>query len=299
MADATSYLNERARAALDLSVEARVEHIRRPRWIDYTHATDILYQLEALLTHAKTHRMPGLLIVGETKAGKTMLANHFVQLHPACDHPDGEVAEVAVLEIQAPPGPDESRFYPGIFEALCAPYQLRERVAKLQVQLLRLLKQINLRMFIIDEIHNIITGPVSKQRQFLNVLKYLSNELQVPLVGLWTQEALRAIQADPQLANRLTPVSLPRWRMGRDFLRLLASFERTLPLHQPSRLIEERVAWKLLVLSEGSLGGLSALLSAAAIYAVKTGTEQINEPVLAAIDWVPPSERRRQAERRV
>jgi hypothetical protein len=31
MADVTSHLNERARTALDLSVEARVERIRRPR----------------------------------------------------------------------------------------------------------------------------------------------------------------------------------------------------------------------------------------------------------------------------
>jgi type II secretory pathway predicted ATPase ExeA len=243
--------------------------------------------------------MPGLLIVGETNAGKTMLANRFVQLHPACDHPDGAVVEVPVLAIQAPPGPDESRFYHGIFEALCAPYQPRERVAKQQFQVLRLLKQIDLRLFIIDEIHNIITGRVSKLRQFLNVLRYLSNELQIPLVGLGTQEALRAIQADPQLANRFTPIPLPRWRMGRDFLRLLARFERTLPLRRPSRLIDARVARTLLVLSEGSLGELSALLNAAAIYAVKSGTEQINEPVLAAIDWVPPSEHRRQAERRV
>jgi Bacterial TniB protein len=123
-------------------------------------------------------------------------------------------------------------------------------------------------MLIIDEIHNIITGLVSKQGQFLNVLKYLSNDLQIPLVGLGTQEALRAIQADPQLANRFTPVPLTHWRMGWDFLRLLASFERALPLRQPSRLIEEHLARKLLVLSEGSLGELSALLSAAAVYAV-------------------------------
>ena len=97
MADVTSHLHERARAALDLSVEARVEYISRPRWIGYTRATQILDQLEALLTHPRTHRMPGLLIVGETNAGKTMLANRFVQVHPACDHPDGEVAVVPVL----------------------------------------------------------------------------------------------------------------------------------------------------------------------------------------------------------
>ena len=45
-------------------------------------------------------------------------------------------------------------------------------MAKLQFQVLRLLKQIDLLLFIIDEIHNIITGPVSKQRQFLVVSQF-------------------------------------------------------------------------------------------------------------------------------
>jgi GTPase SAR1 family protein len=57
------------------------------------------------------HRMPNLLIVGDTNAGKTMLANRFVQVHPADDNPHGEAAIVPVLAIQTPPGPDEGRFY--------------------------------------------------------------------------------------------------------------------------------------------------------------------------------------------
>jgi hypothetical protein len=121
--------------------------------------------------------------------------------------------------------------------------------------------------------------------------------LQIPLVGLGTKEALRAIQADPQLANRFTPITLPAWRMGREFLMLLASFEKTLPLRRPSRLTNKGLAQKLLAQSEGSLGELSALLTAAAIYAAQTGIEQINDEVLTAIDWVPPSKRRLQAER--
>ena len=299
MTKAKAHLSENTQAVLELSVEERIDHIRRPRWIGYTRAMKVLSQLEDMLTHPKTHRMPGLLVVGDTNAGKTMLANRFVQLHPAWDNPEGEAAVVPVLMMQAPPGPNEGRFYDGILESLFAPYQRHESAAKKQFQVLRLLKQLDLRMLIIDEIHNILSGPVSKQRQFLNVLKYLSNDLQIPLVGLGTKEALRAIQADPQLANRFTPVALPTWRMDREFLMLLTSFEQVLPLHQPSKLVEERMARKLLALSEGSLGELSALLTAGAIYAVKSGTEKINHKVLAALDWVPPSERRRQAERLV
>ncbi len=123
-------LNAAAREALDLPLAARIERIRSPRWIGYTRAKQLLDKLDDLLTHPKTHRMPNLLIVGDTNAGKTMLANRFVQLHPADDNPDGDAVIVPVLAVQAPPGPDENRFYNTILETLCAPYNPRERVAQ-------------------------------------------------------------------------------------------------------------------------------------------------------------------------
>jgi len=297
MVEAAAHLSENAQAALELSVEERLDRIRRPRWIGYTRAKKLLDKLDDLLTHPKTHRMPNLLIVGDTNAGKTMLANRFVQLHPADKTLGGEAVIVPVLAIQAPPGPDEGRFYNAILEALATPYNPRERVAQQQIQVLRMLKRIGIQMLIIDEVHNVLTGSVTKQRQFLNVLKYLGNDLQITLVGLGTKEALRALQADPQLANRFEPAALPPWQLDQEFQMLLASFERALPLRQPSGLADETLARKLLALSEGSLGELSVLLTSAAVYAVRSGTERIDEKVLAAIDWVPPSERRRRAER--
>ena len=144
-------------------------------------------------------------------------------------------------------------------------------MAHKQVQVLRILKGVGLRMLIIDEVHNVLTGPVTKQRQFLNVLKYLGNDLQITLVGLGTQEALRALQADPQLANRFEPAALPPWQLNQEFQMLLASFERSLPLRKPSRLADEQMARQLLMLSEGSLVELSVLLTSAAVYAVESG----------------------------
>jgi hypothetical protein len=163
------HLNATARAALALPAAARLARIRSPRWIGYTRAKALLAKLDDLLTRPKTHRMPNLLIVGNTNAGKTMLAQRFVQVHRADDNPDGEAAIVPVLAIQAPPTPEEGRFYNTILEVLGAPYNPRERVAQKQVQVLRLLKQVGLRMLSIDEVQNVITGPVTKQRQFLNV----------------------------------------------------------------------------------------------------------------------------------
>jgi hypothetical protein len=77
---------------------------------------------------------------------------------------------------------------------------------------------------------------------------------------------------------------------------LLASFESTLPLRNPSSLAEERLAIKLLSMSEGTIGELSRILVAAATEAIRSGQERIDEKVLRAIHWEPPSERKRRAD---
>ena len=84
--------------------------------------------------------------------------------------------------------------------------------------------------------------------------------------------------------------------MNREFQTLLASFERILPLRQPSRLAEPALAARLLALSEGTIGELSSLLAAAAARAIRSGAEHIDEEVLASADWTPPSVRKRQIE---
>lgn len=72
-----------------------------------------------------------------------------------------------------------------------------------RTQVMKVLRAARLCMLIIDEIHHIIAGYITKQRVFLNVLKYLANELQIPLVGVGTADAVRALQTDPQLAEPL------------------------------------------------------------------------------------------------
>lgn len=100
-----AHLTPAARAALDLPPTARIAHMRRPRWIGYPRAQQLLAKLDALFTHPKTHRMPNLLIVGDTNAGETMLANRCVQGHPAHDNPEGEAVIVPLLAVQAPLAP--------------------------------------------------------------------------------------------------------------------------------------------------------------------------------------------------
>lgn len=291
-----SHLNDSAIEALGLSDAERILKIRSERWIGYPKAKQILAKLEDLLIYPRTHRMPNLLIVGDTNNGKTMLAQRFKSLHPAIDNPSGDGIQAPVLLIQAPPVPDEGRFYNAILELLFAPYRPSERVDKKQFQAIKLLRYVGLKVLVIDEIHHILAGNMNRQKAFLNVIKYLGNELQISIVGVGTKDAFRALQTDPQLANRFEPVTLPRWEMDHDFQRLLASFERMLPLKQESGLAQQELASALYAMSEGYIGELSRLLSEACSKAIHSGSEQISVKLLQQVDWTPPSKRKRQLE---
>lgn len=292
-----SHLNESTAKLLELHDAERIERIRSSRWIGYPCAKSILAKLEDLMVYPKSHRMPNLLVVGDTNNGKTMLVSRFCALHPADDNPGGDGIRVPVLFVQAPPIPDEGRFYNAILERLFAPYKPNDRVDKKQFQVIKLLKYIGLRMLVIDEIHHVLAGNLNRQRAFLNVIKYLGNELQIPIVAVGTRDAFRALQTDPQLANRFEPALLPRWEFETDFLRLLASFERMLPLREPSQLHSTALATRLFSMSEGYIGELSRLLTNAAVRAVENGRERIDERTLREINWVSPSDRKRQIDR--
>jgi type II secretory pathway predicted ATPase ExeA len=273
-----------------LPAEERVEYLRRPRWIRYSRARQLGGYLEEILHHPKVHRMPNVLLIGESNNGKTMLASRFVERHKSV----ADSSKIRVLMVQAPAAPDENRFYAGILEALGAPYRPHETAARRQIQVLHLLR--SLEMLIIDEIHHILAGHYAKQRYFLNVLKYLGNDLQISLVGIGTLDALRAVNTDEQIATRFEPVAIPKWEWGQEFRMLLASFECVLPLAEPSRLAAELLGKRLLAMSEGTIGALSSLLNRAAAVAIRQGRERIDEKTLHATDWVRPSERRQRAE---
>ena len=289
-----SHLHDSSIALLELSDEDRIDRIRSPRWIGYPQAQRIIAKLEDLLVYPKSHRMPNLLIVGDTNNGKTMLVSRFRAMHPAEDNPNGGAIIAPTLMVQAPPTPDEGRFYNAILDVLFAPYKPHDRIDKKQFQVINILRRIGLKMLIIDEIHHVLAGSMNRQKTFLNVIKYLGNELQVPIVGIGTKDAFRALQTDAQLSNRFEPAVLPRWVFDKEFLRLLVSFERLLPLKKASCLHETSLATRLFSMSEGYIGELSRILTNAAVHAVVSGEECINAKTLDAIMWVSPSERKRQ-----
>lgn len=289
------HLFPQVRPLADAAAELRIRRIRTDRWIGYARAEAALAAMEDLLTFPKRTRMPNLLLVGPSNNGKTMIVEKFrrSQLPGAgADRCDSAVV-VPVLKVQMPPAPDEKRFFAAVLEALGAPDRSNDRLAIKQDMAMRMLRATNVRMLVIDEVHNILSGSRDQQRRFLNLLRWLGNELQIPLVAVGTAEALRAIQSDDQLANRFTPFSLPPWTADAEYLRLLNTLEAMLPLREPSRLEEPAFAQKLLTAGEGILGEVVSIVTMAAVEAVASGAERIRIEDIDSIGFMPPTERRR------
>jgi hypothetical protein len=131
------------------------------------------------------------------------------------------------------------------------------------------------------------------RREFLNLIRFLGNELRIPLVGVGTREAYLAIRSDDQLENRFEPLTLPRWEPGPETSSLLASFAASFPLRRPSPIATEEMAQYLLTRSEGTIGELARLLTDAAIAAIDSGEEAINQHTLLLATYRGPTERRR------
>ena len=296
--DSATHLSKTAKQELLLTDTARIARIRHPRWIKYDIADEVLELLTDLLNYPPKHRMPNILLYGDTNNGKTMIVNQFLRKYPTYNNPSGDRIIVPVLIIQAPEVPDEGRFYNAILEALLVPFRHSDRPDKKRYQVLTVLKQIGIRMLIIDEIQDILDGRPATQQLFLNAMKHLANDLMIPIVGVGTREALTVIVSDPQLRNRFEPILLPRWIIGdqtdprNPYLRLLANFEKSIPLWEPSGLTKEEMALELLRMSEGLIGELVEILTRAAVLAVKTKKEKITIDLLKQIRWSAPSERK-------
>jgi len=144
-------------------------------------------------------------------------------------------------------------------------------------------------MLVVDEFHSLLTGSPVKQREVMNAIKLMCNELAIPIVGVGTREAVRVLHSDPQHASRFDVLSLPLWELNADFQRLLAGFEKVLPLKHRSNLHAPELAKLLHTISEGNTGNLHRLLVECATDAIKSGKEQIDKSIVESKAWVRPT----------
>ncbi len=268
--------------------EARVMLIKTEKFIPYEKGNDILERLEELLREPKKPRMPGYLIVGDSGNGKTSILRKFCRTHPPTDGLDAEA--VPVVPVEAPDGPDPDALYESVLEYLMVPFKRSDKREQKKRDVKYYLKDAGTRMLCVDELHNILNGTKTRQGMFLTALKGLTNQLLMPIVLAGTREALNAITQDDQIRSRYRPLFLPRWKMDKEYVTLLASIEKTLPLKKPSRLASPELAPEILERSHGLLGEIITLISEAAVAAIRTTkSERITLKEITESKYIRPA----------
>jgi len=279
-------LTEEAKVFLTKSDDERIEYILRDRWINYTLAQNIIDHMEQIKKYEKNKtRITSLLLVGSSNNGKTSLLEEFIKRNEYYDYYDKDrdsiedniesPTGIPALYVLSPSEPSESRLYSNILDSINGDYKDSNSVSKKQHLVEHYLNLLNIEILIIDEIHNLLSGSITRQKQVLNAVKNLTNRLKIPIVLSGTKDALRAISTDNQIISRFRPIYLNKWKMDKDYISLLATILTTLPLKKESNILTSTTANEILEISEGAIGDIVGLIKQASIYAIKHRSEKI------------------------
>ena len=146
----------------------------------------------------------------------------------------------------------------------------------LQSPAVRLLRQLGTRVIVIDELNSVLAGTPRQQRVFLQLLRFLSNELRLAFVGVGVPEARHALLSDNQLRSRFTDVELPPWSLGEDLRDFVTRLTWSLPLREPSPVDSHKLRRLLVERTGGITLGICKAFERTAIAAIRDGRELVD-----------------------
>ena len=111
----------------------------------------------------------------------------------------------------------------------------------------------------------------------------------IPIVCTGLKESELILTSDPQLSSRFDVIRLKKWELDVNFLALLKSFEKRLPLKKASQLYSKEKATLLHLISQGNIGDLHKLLIECATDAIKNDIEEITIEIIKKYKWIKPT----------
>ncbi|RAU20770.1 transposase [Paramagnetospirillum kuznetsovii] len=271
-----------------LDDEDRVEWIRSDRYLAYRRADATLKRLEDLLHYPTRDRMPCMLLYGPPGMGKTKILRKFIRNHPPVHVEGSGTTIMPVVVFQMPSQPDDRDFYIELLIALGGAYNSGAAVVSLRNVARRLMRDMRTRMLMIDEVHAMLAGTARQQRAFLNTIRFLTNDLRIPIVCAGTDEARAALITDQQLADRFEALELRRWKNDEEFRQLLGGFSAILPLRLRSALDTVAVRRRVLDMTDGVTVRIFRLIETVATEAIRDGREMLDESSFADEELVLP-----------
>ncbi len=283
-----NHLDEKTQALIELPARQRAHHMLVERFFTHDRLTPIFNQIEFLRYSPPQTRAAGLVVSGSPGSGKSMLASA-VERRYGRTRSDGVLAAtMPVLSISMTNAREAKTLYNRMLGALGVPDPGRYVGSDRERRAVELCRAAGVRLLVVDEIQDVLSSTARQQRIALDTLKFLMNELSLPILALGTDEAPDAMKVDKHLNARMEFSGLPEWEYDAYLINFLDAFERVLPLKLPSHLSSPAVAKMLLRISSGRLAKIVKALSFAAAHAAADGTERILPANLENVLFNPP-----------
>ena len=231
----------------------------------------------------------GLLIVGESGAGKSTALEDYASLFPEIcleDVEHGSIGGVVlppaklerlkdgnirpVLWLEMPKRPTQRSFTAAILGSMDYKAGEHWNTDDIVKKIIFYADELGVEVILVDEGHSLVVeGDAAATKDVIEFLKSLLNRIGIPIViaGLPHLLQLRDGRIDKQMARRLHPSVHLRpysWgdRVGRvRFIVLITRFEQLLALPEPSNLFLERNAARIYVGTGGEVGWVSKYMS--------------------------------------
>lgn len=175
--------------------------------------------------------------------------------------------------VQTHEGAGLTHFYGSILHALRAPIGNGRDVGRKAEQLDHLLHSLRPRVLIFDEFHNALRGRTRDAEAVFAFLRRIGRQYDISPVLIGEVAVFDFINATSEMASRFDLHAVPRWQYGEEFLTLLDSLEGAMPLARGSDLSDEPLARTIFQLSEGLIGEIIAIVTAATITAARSGKD--------------------------
>jgi hypothetical protein len=242
----------------------------------YPALIDVVSEAEWMIYEPSQTRARGLVVCADRGNGKTSLAALIHQRFK-----DYERSDVpCVLRISMSGVRDARSVYGRIMEELGSPARISHRLSDRELLVQRLLRDVNCRLLILDEVQDILLGSERDQVRALEGIKLLMNQLRLPILAFGTDKAGKGFSADPHLAARFRECMLPNWTADDTLANFLATYERLLPLRKPSNLASADKVAAFAKIGGGVLGKIVTRIQNAALAAIEDGSECITKELI-------------------
>ena len=253
----------------------RIEVIGRDIWISCPRHQSITKTVDNILKLKDVEPAPCMLVCGEGGFGKTALINELKM--------SSKDRSEAIRFMSLADNPGMLKFSDLVMSALGVPILPGRATTRalLPPDIVKYVRQSNIRALIIDEMQSSLTVSRGEQERNLLLIKALSGApYRLSIIAFGTSAAKNALSVDAQLSRRYEILELQRWTLDDEFRNFLASWENELPLREDSRLYRDDIAKALLLHSNGVMDFVVKGVKWAAIQAVLTGEEKITKELI-------------------